>query len=925
MARRSIALSAALGAMLLGGAAHAHSVAQVQTAKRISQATVIALDPQGNPTPGGVGTDTTAEVGDVLTYIIQFTPLPNNASRGAGGYITEYVPPNTEVVGARLIDKDGRTVPPKRGALMDDGWGPRGRHNGFDNMGLQQGSLSQVYADTGIFFSTDPRTARTPDNAFITVLNGISVSPVPTGAGQLDGFLGFSGPPFHAHNTWDMLQAIAYGANGGSVVSNGVGNTPFGFGSAVAGPDTHYTFEKVAAPACSDGADNDGDGLNNYPNDPCCASALDDDETAASDAPVGPWHRIRSHGSEIGPGGATDCQSCQGAYVRTGVPTDAGWDLSLDNPLPPGTNAVRYAVGELIVGQEYYAEISLRVTALPLDPAMNLDVNCSEVFGGDAAMPQTGQDNTWRYFVPSPACVSLNLVFDLSVDKILAVQGDTLTYTLKGKNLSVNPQTNVAVTDTFVAGDVSYQSTLQGPAPAVAAGTLTWPVMDLQPGDEFLFQWNMNVTGNALSTLNRARYISDQLPAPGFSVVALTDIRALAVIEHAAAVATTPPTDPPSTSAGSNVHYTATVTDSGTGAATINGASSVKVTLPPGFSFCPAPTCAAPTINGASVANPAIAGNVLTFTSGLATIPANGGTLVVGFDATVGAAVPPGLYTIDLQTTLRDNGVGRDVENATFGLAPLLVDPVRSEPPAINEHIFAGANVVSGVTSEGAVATVVVSVNGNAAPAVVAGAGGVFTAAVPTLFAGQHLNATAQAPGEIESLPSSPDAVVQGLSNMTFCNDGLDNDGDGLVDYPADPGCESALDPDETDVPQCSNGLDDDGDGLADYPADPSCSSFLDDDESGAPACGDGADNDGDGLTDFPDDPGCAAADAAEVGRRPVARAALALAAAAARAGRRRGRRGGARVVDLVAVVRVRAAGVRRVIDEAVAVVVEPV
>src|SRR5689334_9297454 len=137
MKRTSFALS--LGSVLLVAAgAHAHSVAQVQTAKRISQATVVQLDPQGNPKPGGMGTDTKAQVGDVLTFIIQFTPVPNNATRGAGGYITEYVPANTEVVGARIIDKNGNTVAPKRGALMDDGWGPRGK-NDYTNIGLQEG------------------------------------------------------------------------------------------------------------------------------------------------------------------------------------------------------------------------------------------------------------------------------------------------------------------------------------------------------------------------------------------------------------------------------------------------------------------------------------------------------------------------------------------------------------------------------------------------------------------------------------------------------------------------------------------------------------------------------------------------------------------------------------------------------------------
>lgn len=858
MKRVSLALFAASIPLLSTTLADAHSVAQVQTAKRISQATVVALDPQGNPTPGGMGTDTKAKVGDVLTFILQFTPVPNNASRGAGGYITEYVPANTEVVGARIIDRNGKTVAPKRGPQMDDGWGPRGRHNGFDGMGLEQGSLAQVYADTGIFFSTDPRTVRTPGDAFITVVNGLSVVPVPTGAGQLDNFLGFAGPPFYAHCEWDRVQSIAYGGNGSSVVSNGVGNTPFLYGSAVAGPETHYKYEKVLTPACSDGMDNDADGMMDYPNDPQCKSSLDNDETANADGSVGPWNRIRTMGAEIGAGMATNCESCAGGYVRVGVPTDLGWDLSLDNPLPPDTNAVRFAVGELIVGEEYFAEISLRVKALPLDPTMMMDVNCSEVFGGDAAMPQNGQDNVWRYFVPAPACVSLNLFFELSVDKLLAVPGDVLTYTINGKNLSVNPQTNVVVTDTFVPNDVAFKSTLQGPAPTVGNGLLTWPAMNLAPGDAYTFQWNMDVKNGGLSTLNRARYTSDALPAPGFSVVALTDIEPIVVIGHSASVATNPATDPPATTKGGVVHYTATTTNNGTGNATLNAASFVKVTLPTGFSFCSMAPCVAPKINGVNVANPTIAGDVLTFATGLATVPKNGGTLNVEFDATVGQAVMPGLYTIDVQTQFRDAGVGRDTENSTFKLAPLLVDAVRSEPPVLMDPVLAGAKSVTGTTSEGAGATVVVYVNGLPAPPVVAGAGGAFTAMVPTLFAGQHLNATAQAPNEITSVLSDPDVIVQGLSAVTFCSDGMDNDGDGLIDFPNDPGCESAIDPDETDIPACSDGNDNDGDGDTDYPADKGCSSVLDNDESGGAACSNGLDDDGDGNTDFPADPGCA-------------------------------------------------------------------
>ena len=82
-----------------------------------------------------------------------------------------------------------------------------------------------------------------------------------------------------------------------------------------------------------------------------------------------------------------------------------------------------------------------------------------------------------------------------------------------------------------------------------------------------------------------------------------------------------------------------------------------------------------------------------------------------------------------------------------------------------------------------------------------------------------------------------------------------DNDGDGLTDYPDDPGCSTPNDGNEAD-PACSDGFDNDSDGLTDYPNDPGCSTPGDTSETDA-ACADGFDNDGDGLTDYPNDPGC--------------------------------------------------------------------
>ena len=90
------------------------------------------------------------------------------------------------------------------------------------------------------------------------------------------------------------------------------------------------------------------------------------------------------------------------------------------------------------------------------------------------------------------------------------------------------------------------------------------------------------------------------------------------------------------------------------------------------------------------------------------------------------------------------------------------------------------------------------------------------------------------------------------------CNDGIDNDGNGLIDYPDDPGCSDIFDPIE-DIPACSDGIDNDGDGLIDFPADPGCLSATDDNERNpeGPQCDNGIDDDGDGFTDYPDDPHC--------------------------------------------------------------------
>lgn len=120
--------------------------------------------------------------------------------------------------------------------------------------------------------------------------------------------------------------------------------------------------------------------------------------------------------------------------------------------------------------------------------------------------------------------------------------------------------------------------------------------------------------------------------------------------------------------------------------------------------------------------------------------------------------------------------------------------------------------------------------------------------------------------GDIDNCPvdanadqadSDMNTVGDACQTMPTCSDGIDNDGDGRIDFPADKGCDSATDTTETSslIP-CDDGLDNDNDGLADYRSDltrdPGCG--WDTASTTAPenpACDDNVDNDGDGLVDW--------------------------------------------------------------------------
>jgi hypothetical protein len=82
------------------------------------------------------------------------------------------------------------------------------------------------------------------------------------------------------------------------------------------------------------------------------------------------------------------------------------------------------------------------------------------------------------------------------------------------------------------------------------------------------------------------------------------------------------------------------------------------------------------------------------------------------------------------------------------------------------------------------------------------------------------------------------------------CSNGIDDDGDGLSDYPADSGCVSPGDASERDQTLiCDDGMDNDDDGLTDFPSDPACQTQVTTRESAL--CQDGLNNDNQTGIDF--------------------------------------------------------------------------
>src|SRR5688572_55628 len=163
-------------------AALADGVAQILTAKSIPASTIAVIDPESGTSEGGAGTDVKYAVGDILSFRFRYFPVPDNNGSldGMQGYLTEFIPPNTQVVGVRILSGDSSSavvIPPRYPGMS------------VDNGGTTNGSISEVYADTGIFNTGDNRLVRSPVADFLLLNNGIPITE-PTQASNIAAIVG---------------------------------------------------------------------------------------------------------------------------------------------------------------------------------------------------------------------------------------------------------------------------------------------------------------------------------------------------------------------------------------------------------------------------------------------------------------------------------------------------------------------------------------------------------------------------------------------------------------------------------------------------------------------------------------------------------------------------------------------------------------
>ncbi|MBI5429726.1 MAG: DUF11 domain-containing protein [Nitrosomonadales bacterium] len=656
-----------LAILLSSPLARADYVGELETTKYFDPDTIALIQSR---LPGGL------LAGDEISYYIQFTPTNNGGMVGGGGFVTDYIPAGTQVVNAQFVrlNSDGsytQIAPPGPAAVLP--------------------AYVPLYSDTGIFYSTNPKTAvySNPVSPTITPANGYAT---------IGGGCGGISLPSTTHNAWDSamvtkFQGAARNTTGTCAAPPAINYNVLGL-SPVAGPDSFLTLDSTGV--------------------------------------VGPWQRIAYPGSYKGTAKGVASYGSTNACIG-GTPTSAGYNLSPSNPLPINTTAVRFAAGKVTVGELFSVRITLKLTSNM--PVAGL-INNTEVFGGDASLDPgstAGKDNHWKYHCPAVAVANSNLLLvkqlvgactgvgcvpaPITAGVVPSAINLKLRYTIQYLNLSGSAQTNVVLKDTFaigasyVAGSAVQLSgaPIGAPTPSAAPVVLTFPtIASLASGTGGKVQYDVvfvSAPSNNVALINTANMVSTQVPAPGVSS------KAIATASTKANLWISKSTGTPSVTSGSAVTYTISIPNNGAASAT---SVVVKDYLPSAggttvndrFSYLSLASATITTSAGVvsnvvpTVASGAVAAAApytglnreqVTFTLPAATAIPAGGKLTITFNATVGSNVPASTtpYLNDANVGYVGGATATSLSE-TIGTAPVTVTAPMSLTAKV-DCVYAGA------------------------------------------------------------------------------------------------------------------------------------------------------------------------------------------------------------------------------------------
>ena len=643
------------------GIASAHNLNQVDTVLAFDKATLDLM-----ATRSGTG-QPILKAGDTVGVILKSTPGPGTAT-GAGGYMTFYIPPGTQVMNAEYgsLDSTGNFVAQaiKGPSIMAVGDGSIGLTAtpgmigailpaipgigtpGLNAAGVQStpvtasgspgGTLAGVYGDTGIFYSTSPDTTW---QSFTS--NGGYDSNTGTSDNVLTNNRGVAMTPT---TLWDAEQLIAYGLSSPSapvIDPNGRGNTPWGLGSGVAGPQSGYAwaFKRSLYQTTGD---------------------------MKQSIVVGPWQRIKYPGSSI----SKDIPGTKSTALgyATSDASSLGVVVNPANPLPPtlsltdstSPKAIRVSEGGLVLGHSEYARVQLKILAdvgqpnSPFAADGCFEMN-TEAFGGDAGGEQGGKDHLWRYYAPTTQTVHPCAMVQKVFTKSLIGTGTNSSFQIAVINTGVTAMNNVVVTDPMPAG-LTYLSA--SPAPS-STSPLTWNLGTMAANSVKVI--TVNYTGSGTGTFYNVASMSATRAGIAVSASGTDSVTVGAFSDLTPTKSVTPSTVSP----GGNVTYTMTITNDGS---STNGSPLVITeNLPAGFTY---QSYGSAQINGGAAASGVVTVNSSSAAAPVFTISQGiiaGKSLVITFTAAVSPGQATGVYGNSLSLNYESKVVSSGV------LAPVTV------------------------------------------------------------------------------------------------------------------------------------------------------------------------------------------------------------------------------------------------------------